>query len=110
MFGGTLDAHVCKRHVASVRSVDGSRGDVLVAPGLCDVRSHCRSVSAFQRWTCVDDVLGVVDHFARNYGGGEVWYVVGVRADRPPFLFFVFVFVCSIPVRGDVSGNINRAT
>ena len=62
---------------STVKSVGGSRGDVFVAPGRCDVRPRCQSVTAFQRWTCVNDVVGVVDHFTRNYEGGGVWYVVG---------------------------------
>ena len=67
-------------------------------------------MSAVQKWTGVNVVVGVVGHYARNYEGGGVWYVVeGLRRSPPPFLYLVY----SISVRGDISGvlrNIDRAT
>ena len=42
-----LDARVRKRRVSTIKSVDGSRGDVFVAPGRFYVWPRCRSVSAF---------------------------------------------------------------
>ena len=67
-------------------------------------------MSAVQKWTCVNVVVDVLGHSARNYEGGGVWYVVGGPCrSRPLFLSLV----CSIPVRGDVSGvlqNIDQAT
>ena len=45
---------------------------MFVALGRCNVRPRCPSVSAVQKWTCVDVVDGVVGHSARNYEGGGV--------------------------------------
>ena len=77
---------VQKRHVSTVKSVGVSTGNVFMTPGRCDMRPYYRSVSAFQRWTCVDDVVGVVDHLTRDYEGGGGWYVVrGLCWSPPPF-------------------------
>ena len=46
-----MGAHVQKRHVTTKRGVGGSRVDVLVVPGRCDVRSRRRSVSVSSSWT-----------------------------------------------------------
>ena len=94
------DAFVRKRHVSTIRGVGGSRVDVFAVPGRCDVRFRCRSVSVFQTWTCVDAVVGDVDHFARNYDGGGCGTWSGVYAGRP----FRACFFFSILVRGDISG------
>ena len=66
-----MGAHVRKRHVSTISGVGGSKADVLVIPGRCDVRSHCSSVSMSPSWTYVNVVVVVVDHFTRNYGSAE---------------------------------------
>ena len=88
-----MDAHVRKRPVSTIRDVGGSRVDVLVVPGRYDVRSCCRPVSVFQSWTCVDVVVIVLYHFARNYDGGECDTWSGARAGSP--LLCVFFFALS---------------
>ena len=60
---------------------------MFVAPGQCDVRLRCRSVSVFQKWMCADVVVGVMGHSARNYEGDGVWYVVGGPCRSTPFPF-----------------------
>ena len=102
-----MDAHIWKQLVSTVRGVGGSRVDVFVVPGRCDVRSCCRSVSVFQIWTCVDVVVGLVDHFARDYDGVGCDTWSGVRAGR--------LFRACILVRGDIfevprSIDLNRVT
>ena len=76
---------------------------MFLAPGQCNVRPRCRSVSAFKRLTCVGVAVGVVDYFAENYEGGGVWYVVGGPCWSPPlymffFFFFFFFFFLWFPV------------
>ena len=58
--------HVRKMHVP-IRSVDESRVDVFVVPGQFHLRSRCRLVHVFQSSTRVDVVVGVADHFGRDY-------------------------------------------
>ena len=96
------DANVRKRHVSTIQGVGGSRVDVFAVPGRCDIRSRCRSVSVFQTWTCVDVVVGDVDHFARNYDGGGCSTWSGICAGRP--FRTCLLFFSSILVRGDISG------
>ena len=83
---------------------------MFVAPGRCDVQSRCRSVSVFQKWACVDVIVGVVGYSARNYEGGGVWYVVLVPCRSPPLFASL---VSHVPEHGDISvvlRNIGRAT
>ena len=83
---------------------------MFVVPGRCDVRPRCRSLGVFQKWACVNVVVDVVGHSARNYGGGGVQYVVGGPCWSPPISVSL---VSLVPVHEDVFGmlrNIGRAT
>ena len=95
-----MDTRVRKRYVSAVRSVGGSRADVFVAPGQCNVRPRCRSLSAFQRWTCVDDVVGAVDHVCAELRGR--WGVVRGRGSVLTAPFFSTTFLLYSSTRGRI--------
>ena len=64
-----VGARVRKRYVSTIKGVGGSRVDVFVVPGRCDVRSRCRSVSVSLSRTSLNVVVVVVDHFVRDFDG-----------------------------------------
>ena len=67
-----------------------------MVPDRYDMRPRCRSVSALQEWTCVDVVVGVAGHSARNYESGGVWYAVVGPFQLPPlFLFPCLLYPCT---------------
>ena len=85
-----MGAHVRKRHMSTIGCVVGSRVDMFVVPGQCNLQSRCRLVSLFQSWTCVDVVV-VVDPLVQDYDGGKCGTWSGVRADCPFRALFFFL-------------------
>ena len=79
-----LHAHARKRHVSTIRDVSGSRVNVFVVLGRCDVRS-------IDPWVCFR--VGHVSMLSFYHDGGERGTCSGVRAGRPFRFVFVYVFI-----------------